>query len=70
MKTKTNPIISHKNEYSSLSFFLRTNSIIPRRIITPMAITMIFNLVEMTPPLNYFFLRKSITKIDNNVLKI
>jgi hypothetical protein len=31
---------------------------------------MIFNLWEISPPLTYFFFRKSITNIDKNVLKI
>ncbi len=68
--TNTNPIKSHKKEYSSFNFLRLTSSIIPISITRPINITMIFNLWEISPPLTYFFFRKSITNIDKNVLKI
>jgi hypothetical protein len=65
----TAPIINHKNEYSSFSFLLRTNSIIPVKIMIPRIITTMFNLVEIFCLLNIYlsFFLKSIIKMDNSI---
>jgi hypothetical protein len=69
---RTTPIISHKKEYSSLSFLLRTKSIIPVTIRTPRIIITIFSLVEILNLLNYYmcFFLNSTIKIESSILTI